>query len=189
VTHPVNIGSTRSPDLYVGVMEPYRYGDDDTSYRIGGSFLSGNMLVEDWGCGAGWAKQFIHAPYVGVDGCWSLFADKQVSLSTYSTEVPRIFMRHVLEHNWDWRVILENLLNSFTDRAVIILFIKPGEEDVNLSASDYSETSEWPGLQLCEKDLVEIMSSHKDVLVRYDDLTTRTAPYNFERIYFLEKTK
>lgn len=187
MTHPVDIGDKRSPFLYVGVKEPYRYGDDDTSYLVGGAFLSGDKLVEDWGCGAGYARKFIYAPYRGIDGCQSVFADEQVSLSTYTSKTPRLFMRHVLEHNWDWRIILENLINSFTDRAVIILFIPPGDKDVNLSASDYSDASLWPGLQLCEKDLVEIMSSHQDVSVRYDDLKTNVAPYGWERIYFLEK--
>lgn len=187
MTHPVDIGDKRSPYLYVGVEESFRYGNDDTSYLVGGAFLSGDELVEDWGCGAGYARKFIHAPYRGIDGITSNFAEERVSLSTYRSSVPRIFMRHVLEHNWDWRVILENMLSSFTDRAVLILFIPPGEQDLNLSASDYSDQSLWPGLQLCEKDLVEIMSSHQDVSVRYDDLKTDVAPYGWERIYYLEK--
>jgi hypothetical protein len=187
--HPVGIGATRTPDLYAGVTEPFRYGNDDTTYRLAGTFLSGGGLVEDWGCGAGWAREFIAAPYRGVDGCWSRFADEQVDLSTYRSSVPRIFMRHVLEHNWDWRVILENLLCSFTERAMLVLFLPPGPADKNVSASDHSDESEWPGLILCEPDLDAIIASHPDIKVSHIDLRVQTAPLNFERVYFMEKVQ
>jgi len=180
-------GATRTPDLYKGVVSPTRYGNDDTSYIRAGLYLSGPGLVEDWGCGTTYARRFIGAPYSGIDGCVSKFADEQVDLSKYQTSVPKILMRHVLEHNWDWREILENLLNSFTDRACLILFLRPGEKDKNISGSDLSDTSEWPGLSLCEDDLDAIMAAHEDIKVWKEDLETSTAPQNFERIYWLAR--
>lgn len=178
----------RTPDLYKGVVSPTRYGNDDTSYIRAGLYLSGPGLVEDWGCGTTYARRFIGAPYRGIDGCMSKFADEQVDLATYRSDVPKILMRHALEHNWDWRDVLANMLDSFTDRACLILFLRPGEKDTNVSGPDLSDTAEWPGLSLCEADLDAILAEHPEITVWSEDLETATAPQNFERVYFLVKT-
>jgi hypothetical protein len=180
--------TVRSPDLYKGVVSPTRYGSDDTTYVRAGLYLSGPGLVEDWGCGTTYARRFIGAPYWGVDGVRSKFNDEQADLAApRPAPAPKILMRHVLEHNWNWRDILENLLNSFTDRAALVLFLQPGPVDKNVSGSDLSDTSEWPGLELCEPDLNALLDSHPEINVWVEDLTTATAPQNFERIYWLSK--
>jgi hypothetical protein len=170
-------------DLYKETKDKFCYGKDLTSYRIAGNYLSGKGLVEDWGCGTTFARQFIGSPYRGVDGSWSKWADEQVSLIDYKSKVPKILMRHVLEHNWEWRTILKNMLESFTDRAVLILFLKPMEVDTNIS---FSDPEGIPGLALCEKDLEFILKS-SDVNIIMEELETNTPPQNYERIYFLEK--
>ena len=185
----MGVGTTRTPDLYAGVIVPMRYGNDDTSYVRAGLYLSGPGLVEDWGCGTTYAHRFIGAPYRGLDGCMSRFADEQIDLSTYRSKVPKILMRHVLEHNWDWRDILENMLSSFTDCAVLILFLPPGEKDENVSGPDLGPNAVWPGLRLCQDDLTKIMAAHSDIHVWAEDMTTDTPPFNYERIYFLEKAQ
>jgi hypothetical protein len=178
--------TTRTPDLYASVVSPTRYGSDDTTYVRAGLYLSGPGLVEDWGCGTTYARRFIGAPYRGVDGLWSRFADEQADLAVPRQPVPKILMRHVLEHNWNWREILVNMLASFTDRAVLILFLRPGEKDRNVSASDLSDESEWPGLELCEADLLAILAQ-SGVSFSSEEMETATAPYNYERIYWLAK--
>jgi hypothetical protein len=165
-----------------------RYGGDDTSYIRAGLYLSGPGLVEDWGCGTTYARRFIGAPYWGVDGCVSKFTDEQADLAVARKPVPKILMRHALEHNWNWRDILENLLSSFTDRAVLILFLHPGKVDKNISGDDLSDEAEWPGLELCEPDLNAILDSHPEIEVWREDLITATAPQNYERIYWLSKS-
>jgi len=185
----MGIATLRTPNLYEGVEQPTRYGSDDTSYLRAGMFLSGPGLVEDWGCGTTYARRFIGAPYRGVDGVRSKFAERQVDLAEYFSRVPKILMRHVLEHNWNWRDILENMLNSFTDRACLILFIPPGPKDLNVSGSDLSDTSEWPGLVLCQDDLEAILRAHPDIEVHAENMHTQTPPFNYERIFFLVKTK
>lgn len=174
--------TTRTPDLYTGVDKSFRYGKDDTTYAIAGAYLSGPGLVEDWGCGASYARRFIGAPYRGIDGIKSKFASVVVDLATYRSTVPKILMRGVLEHNLDWRTILENLLCSFTDRAVLILFMPPGPVDVNRS-----DDPEWPAMTLCEPDLDAILRRHADVSVTKEDFVVDTEPVNWERIYFMER--
>lgn len=173
-------------NLYKHMDAKWQYGDP-TTYRIAGLYLSGAGLVEDWGCGTAFLREFTGAPYRGVDGSWSKWRDIEASLITYRSQVPKTHMRHVLEHNWSWRIILNNFLDSFTDRAVLTLFLKPNPEgDKNVS---YGPLSEVPGLSLCEPDL--------DAILARDGLTVQTSefhlplttPEGWERMYFLEKSR
>jgi hypothetical protein len=53
---------------YSKLRVPEPYGDTVT-YRLGADWLRECNVVEDWGCGAGWFKQFCKAPtYIGIDG-------------------------------------------------------------------------------------------------------------------------
>jgi hypothetical protein len=109
-------------DWYQGCESPWPYGET-TSYETGAKWLAGCALTEDWGCGAGWMRTLI-APerYRGIDGSASPVCDEVVDLVTYRSDVPGIFMRHVLEHNYEWDRILCNALSSFRERMALILF-------------------------------------------------------------------
>jgi hypothetical protein len=101
---------------------PPPYADTET-YRLGADWLARCALVEDWGCGKGWLRTLVAAGrYRGIDGSRTPFADEVTDLASYRSEVPGIFMRHVLEHDFRWQRILDNALASFTDRMALILF-------------------------------------------------------------------
>lgn len=173
------------PDLYKNTQSKFRYGRDDTTYRIAGQYLSGAGLVEDWGCGTTYAREFIGAPYRGIDGAMSKWASEKVELTKYKSQVPKILMRHVLEHNIEWRQILENMLQSFTDRAVLILFTQPSRaqsKDCNIDPAN-----DIPTFELCEKDLNEILFSKIMLDITMEEMKTDTAPYGYECMYFIER--
>ena len=174
-------------NLYEKADKPFQYGNDATTYYLAGRYLSGNGLVEDWGCGTAWARLFIGAPYRGVDIAKSKWNDVVADLRTYIPDepVPKIFMRHVLEHNWDWREILHNMLRSFTDRATLILFLKPGDKDVNTYRTPNCPDSYVPGLSLCEADLEAIIEMYGTKV--YCEEFCTDIPSKYERIYFMEK--
>jgi hypothetical protein len=111
----------RWSDYYDGVEEPQRYGDDDNSYLMAEEWLDG-LNIEDWGCGLGWFKTIHYGGYIGVDGTWSRWCDVHADLTDYRSRTPGLLMRHVLEHNYKWRDILDNAVASFTQRMVLILF-------------------------------------------------------------------
>ena len=113
------------PLIMIGKWDAYHkvrrfFGNDDATYRKAAEWLGGRGLVEDWGCGCRWADQFF-PEYRGVDGSGP-FADVRADLALYQSSVPCALMRHVLEHDYRWRFVLQNFLASFTDRACIILF-------------------------------------------------------------------
>ena len=117
----------------VGLWDDYykierEYGDSRT-YEIAADWLKGYGLVEDWGCGTCWSKRLkLYEEYRGVDGSGH-FADIRADLREYRSRVPCILMRHVLEHNLDWRKILDNALHSFQRRMVLLLFMHPEENE------------------------------------------------------------
>ena len=89
------------------------------------SVLKDCKIIEDWGCGMGWFKQFVKSKYIGLDGSKTPHSDKKVDLTKYKSSVDGIFMRHILEHNFEWEKILRNACQSFTKK-----FVRPltGEE-------------------------------------------------------------
>ena len=101
-------------------LEPY---GQDESYRLIAEWLSPCASIEDWGCGKGWLRRFIDEDaYRGIDGSCSPFADIVADLTTYTSKVEGIALRHVLEHSDDWPDILANALESFEVRLCIVLF-------------------------------------------------------------------
>jgi len=115
-----NVG--RWSGVYKDLEQPEPY-DDVSTYGIAAAYLADCALVEDWGCGKGWARTAIDPErYRGIDGSRSPFADVVADLVTYRSEVPGLLMRHVLEHNYRWAEILGNALHSFKERMVLILF-------------------------------------------------------------------
>src|SRR6266508_4844169 len=109
-------------------VKQFAYGDE-TSYRKGMAFLDGHGAIEDWGCGTAYAKRFAtRSAYVGIDGSPSEYRDKAADLRTYTSNTDCIFMRHVLEHNHEWRAILRNAIASFERRMVLIIFTPLSDE-------------------------------------------------------------
>lgn len=175
------------PTLYNAATKPQSYPGNPDSYMLAGEFLSGDGLIEEWGCATTWGKQFLKSPYRGVDGGISKFVDQVADLRMYRSTVPKILIRHVLEHNWEWRQILANVMASFYDRAAIILFIPLGTHDINRSFEHREgEAESPPGLQMDEMSF-ENMLYIPGIRVETKVLSNNTPPFGYEKLYFLTK--
>ena len=98
------------------------YGPPDT-YKMAAAWLKG-LSIEDWGCGYAQFKEFHEGGrYIGVDGTAG-WADRVADLRHYQpiSKPEGILLRHVLEHNPEWRAILANAVSSFTKRMVLVVF-------------------------------------------------------------------
>lgn len=141
---------------YARAHEPFPY-DDTASYQLAGAWVSNRGQVEDWGCGTAWMARFIEGgPYRGLDGAWSRFGAEVVDLRTYRSDTPCAVMRHVLEHNAEWRQIAENFTDSWHDRAAVVLFIPPQPEDLDVGGPDWPV----PDIAVSGPDLMEILGRH-----------------------------
>ena len=90
-------------NLNINDLGSFRYGETIT-YELGYSFLKDCHTIEDWGCGTGGFKRLIKddkIKYIGVDGSITPFAEIQADLCEYTSNTDGIFMRHVLEHNYE----------------------------------------------------------------------------------------
>jgi hypothetical protein len=165
------------------------YGDD-MSVRRGVAFLAVPEIctVEDWGCGYGGVKLYLapHQRYIGVDGSSSKFADVIADLEYYRSNVDAIFMRHVLDHNPNWHLVLKNAVASFAKKMVLVLFT-PFQETTRV-------LREYPAWGETVHSMWDIGFNRDDIVQGVEscswsseeNLPSRTG-YGVEHIFYLEK--
>ena len=109
-----------------GLMDTHDPLVNDAAFEVAARWLDHPDidLVEDWGCGHAQFRRCI-APrqaYWGVDGASNARADYFSELSSYSSDVPGIHMRGVIEHIPEWKPVLTSLVRSARVRAAVTLF-------------------------------------------------------------------
>ena len=57
-----------------------------------------------------------------MDGSASPFATVTADLRSYTSTTEVVVLRHVLEHNYDWPLVLVNAFDSILDRLIVVLF-------------------------------------------------------------------
>lgn len=163
------------------------YGDTET-YKIGYTYLNTCDKIEDWGCGAGGFKRFFlqdgSHKYSGVDGSETPFADIKTDLINYQSNVEGIYMRHVLEHNYEWKQILENACQSFTKKMCLVLFT-PFNTPTKEIAHNLKHGVDVPDLSLDKNELLDIFKKY-NIQYKLITLITNTG-YNIEHVFFLDK--
>ena len=162
-----------------GSSPQFAYGDE-TSYKKAIEFLDGPHKIEDWGCGTAWAKKFVkQGRYIGIDGTWSKHCDLVADLRTYKSEAEAILIRHILEHNWEWKKILENALASYQKKLCLILFTPFDTETRSIGTS-------WgtvPDLSFNKEEILELLAGHP-----FTEESLRTATqYGVEHIFYVVK--
>lgn len=166
---------------YEEVSEQFPY-DLTPTYELAAAFVNADGgLVEDWGCGSAWLRRFITSKYRGIDGAWSRWASEIADLRTYRSNAPCAVMRHVLEHNDDWRQVLANFMASWTHRAVLITFIPIATEDTHLEGPDWPV----PDIALSGPDLIRLLTP-QGVTMRHRSLETESQ-YDHEDIFYLRR--
>ncbi len=166
----------------VDTMGAFAYGDTVT-YQLAADFLADMDEVEDWGCGTGGFKRLYKGRYSGLDGSDNPFVDKIVDLRIYRSSVDGIMMRHVLEHNYDWRDVLSNAISSFQKKFCLILFT-PFAESTHEIAYNGKHGVDVPDISFSREDIEEFF---RDFNWKSEvDIKTRTG-YRVEHIYYIEK--
>jgi hypothetical protein len=153
---------------------PFPYADTP-SYAKATEFLRGHGLVEDWGCGAAWARRFFEE-YRGVDGSAG-HADLVCDLRKYRSRVPCILMRHVLEHNLEWERVLRNALQSFEKRMVLVIFTPFGE-------TTHQIASHWDGIPDISFNRQELVRHFAGLTYSEESFPSSTV-YGKEHIFYL----
>lgn len=143
------------------------------AYKMGAEAFrrAGCHAVEDWGCGYGWFEVALgrEAPqiaYTGVDGSNGPTRRVIDDLVTRTTSVDGIFMRAVLEHNYDWEALLDNALRSVTKTLVLALFTPFADKPPHVELR-FEDDFGVPTLALHEATLYE----------HFEDLTVSTTAF------------
>lgn len=159
----------------------FRYGDTIT-YGLAADFLSDMPAVEDWGCGTGGFKRLYKGKYVGIDGSANPYVDKVADLCEYRSHVEGIMMRHVLEHNYDWRKVLTGAVESFDKKFCLVIFT-PFVETTKEIAHNKKHGVDVPDIAFAREDIEGYLTGSK---WRMESHQTKTG-YGIEHIYFIEK--
>lgn len=158
------------------------YGVDIT-YRKGMAFLDGHGNIEDWGCGTAYARKFVlKGSYVGIDGNASKFTDRVVDLREYRSVTDCIFMRHVLEHNYEWQKILANAIESFQKRMALIIFTPFS----NRTHEMISWRAAWRGVPDISFNKDDLTSCFKGLQYTEESVSVEDE-FGREHIFYLQK--
>lgn len=200
MTDTTNVGKWDRWYLGLTTDTPQTYGDTIT-YEMGVEWLRGSNLVYDFGCGKGGFQKVATEkmepwplldtfPVLGVDGSKTPFANIIADLVEFKVDTDvfsedfkaSVFMRHVIEHDYRWRRILENALESFTYRMVLVLFT-PAQRETHEIA--WNEDPGVPDIGFETAELVAICAQHHVV---GEVATYRTnTQYGEETVFLLEK--
>ena len=174
---------------YEGEYQRRMYADPRTA-KMAAVYLRHPQInvIEDWGCGFGGFKQYIREgqEYIGVDGSKSKYVDKIVDLETYRSRVDAVHMRHILEHNPNWEVVLQNALASFKKRMVLTL-VTPFVKKTQM-------LNEYPNFCGTDYTMVDIAFRLEDITQYFNHLLwhgiyniNTNSQYNCEHIFYLER--
>jgi len=160
--------------------EPASYGSVET-YELGHMFLKSCQSIEDWGCGRGYMRTLCDPNvYVGIDGSETPHADIVQDLTTRLSSPEGIFMRHVLEHNEDWRIVLDNAVASAKRKLCIVLFTPLAETTHQIAWNDIGV----PDISFEWNDIVQPMA-RKFTNIWSSNLSTDTQ-YGQETIFYAD---
>lgn len=166
-----------------GAAPQFPYGEE-TSYRKAIEFLDGPYTIEDWGCGTAWAKRFVkRARYIGIDGSWSFHCDLIADLRTYRSKVDGVMMRHLLEHSYNWKAIIENAIASFEKRFCVIFFTPFSDTTHVMAKSKVGDESDVPDISFRKDDILDYL---KPFSMREEFIKTQTQ-YGQETLFYMER--
>jgi len=170
---------------------PFPFGSDLT-YQIGAEFLAGCRTIEDWGCGTQWFRGVMSGinpgtRVTGLDGSAG-YCDQVVDLCEYAPEeLPDgLMIRHVLEHNFDWRMILNRAVKSFTHRMILILHTPTVEQETLLYEYPFPDGGSCPYLSLPQDELEQILASH-GLSYHQETIPSPDSEFGHETIFWINR--
>lgn len=165
-----------TPKPWTPGLQHSMYATADT-YRLAAEWLRACPSVADWGGGSGYFKTFLPSDvqYTLVDGTAQTTDQVLADLTKYDQPTDGILIRHVLDINADWRIILHNALRAFRQRMVVITYTPAVEQTTYIR-----HKSGWPIHHFSPADLVSAMGPH---FVK-SELVETTHP---ERLFYLER--
>lgn len=183
--HPSNKSNLGKWDIWYKDLSPtreeIRLYADATTYLMAAAFFADVDEVEDWGCGAGGFRRFCLGKYRGIDGSQTPFADQIADLCSYKSTAPAILLRHVLEHNHDWKKILASAVHSFKHKLCIVIFT-PFAKKTEIIAENLAVGVDVPDISFNRS---EVERHFQDLSWRLIEGIETQSKYGREHVYFI----
>ncbi len=132
--------------------------------------------VEDWGCGTGFARRYFKN-YKGIDGTLGYVAEA-IDLVDYTSDVDNIAIRQVIEHNDNWKKILDNAYKSFNKKLFLAIHTPMSDKTHFIQMC-----GEVPEYSFCPQDLKDCFPNCKFT----EELLPTKFDYGNEYILYVEK--
>ncbi len=146
-------------------------------------------LIEDWGCGNCIFKEYLNnnIKYIGVDGSETGYQNKIEDLTKYVTEADGIYLRHVLEHNDDYKKIFKNALESFNKVFILVLFTPfTSNNEIDVLTSCNLKGKIIPDIAFNKKHIIDIIEQNNCSYELLENIKSNTA-YKYEQIFVIKK--
>ncbi len=142
--------------------------------------------VEDWGCGNCVFKEYLkNIKYTGRDGSETGYQDKIADLVTYKSNVECVFIRHILEHNSDYKKIFQNALDSFNKILILILFTPFSDEKTKVLTTWDLDGHIIPDISFNKKEITNIIEKNNCSYELIENISTLTQ-YKIEHIFIIK---
>lgn len=146
-------------------------------------------LIEDWGCGNCVFKEYLNnnIKYVGVDGSETGYQNKIEDLTKYVTEVDGIYLRHVLEHNGEYKKIFKNALESFNKVFILVLFTPfTSNNEIDVLKTCNLKDKPIPDIAFNKKHIIDIIEQNNCSYELLENIKSNTS-YKYEQIFIIKK--
>lgn len=148
-------------------------------YQKMADFIGADNPVEDWGMGTGWASHYF-TNYKGIDGSPHPKVDVIADLINYTSTADNILLRQVLEHNYEWKKIIVNAVDSFQKKLCITIHT-PITGTTN---QIYTSPTDIPDISFKKED---ILGHFKGFTVTEEFVPTGQFEYGLEWIIYVER--
>ena len=145
--------------------------------------------LEDWGCGNCVFKEYLNKniKYIGVDGSNTGFQDKIQDLTNYITNIDGIYLRHVLEHNNDYKQIFQNALQSFNKVLVLVLFTPfTSKNEIDILTTCELKGKIIPDIAFNKKHIIDIIQNNNSSYALIENVKSKTG-YGYEQVFIIKK--
>jgi hypothetical protein len=144
--------------------------------------------IEDWGCGNCVFKHYLDndIKYVGIDGSNTGYQSKIEDLTKYRSKSEGIYIRHILEHNDEYKKILENALVSFTNTLILVLFTPfTNESETVVLTSCKLEGRVIPDISFNKNYIIRLIEEKNCSYELIENIKSKTC-YNFENMFIIK---
>lgn len=163
---------------------PTPYGGDE-SYDLAAAFLGNCYVIEDRGCGTGYfAARYPDRGIVGVDGTKTPAVAFVTDLTSYRRKTDGILLRHVLEHNHDWPMILFNALADFK-RGMVLILCTP--LDLRTGNVGHHPKTDTPIYSFSERDLATQFLAHDGLIWRRQTIHSPQTMCGVETLFYFDR--